>query len=62
MNFLKRLLAAPLVVVFILIIFAVPITQAVVELRKGKSIQALDLPEDLTVTPFRNANAMHELA
>ena len=62
MNFLKRLLTAPLIVVFILVIFAVPITQAIVELHKGKSVQALDLLEDLTITPFRNANAMHDLA
>jgi hypothetical protein len=62
MNFLKRLLTAPLIVVFILVIFTVPITQAIVELRKGKSVQALDLLEDLTITPFRNANAAYDLA
>ena len=62
MNFLKRLLTAPLIVVFILVIFAVPITQAIVELHRGKGVQALDLLEDLMITPFRNANAMHDLA
>jgi hypothetical protein len=62
MNFLKRLLSAPLIVVFIVVIFAIPVTQAIVELRKGKSVQAFDLIVDLTVTPYRNATTMHDLA
>ena len=52
----------PVILVFLFVIFAVPITQAVVELCKGGRIQALDLIVDATVTPFRNANRMHELA
>ncbi len=62
MDFLKRLLAAPLIVVFLVIVFAVPLVQAVVELHRGKNIQALELIVDLTVTPYRNANTMHRLA
>jgi len=62
MDFLKRLLAAPLIVVFLAVIFAVPLVQAVVELHRGKNIQALEIIEDLTVTPYHNANKMHRLA
>ena len=33
-----------------------------IELRKAGRIQALDLLVDLTVTPYRNANTMHDRA
>jgi hypothetical protein len=53
------LAAVPLIAVFLLVIYALPITQAVLELRQGGRIQALDLIIDATVTPFRNAAARH---
>jgi hypothetical protein len=53
------LAAVPLIAVFLLVIYALPITQAALELRRGGRIQALDLAVDATATPFRNASARH---
>jgi hypothetical protein len=49
----------PLIGVFLLVIYAVPITQAALELRRGGRVQALDLVVDATATPFRNASAQN---
>jgi hypothetical protein len=57
-NCLKAL-SLPLIAVFLLVIYAVPITQAALELCRGGRIQALDLFVDATATPFRNAFARH---
>ena len=53
------LAAVPLIAVFLLVIYAVPVTQAALELRRGGRIQALDLAVDATATPFRNASVQH---
>ncbi len=62
MKNMTKIAAIPLIAVFLLVIYAVPITQGVAELRRGRSIQALDLVVDATATPFRNASAQHALA
>jgi hypothetical protein len=59
MNNKVTLAAVPLIAVFLLVIYAMPITQAALELRRGGRIQALDLAVDATATPFRNASARH---
>jgi hypothetical protein len=53
------LTAIPLIAVFLLVIYAVPVTQAALELRRGGRIQAFDLVVDAAATPFRNASARH---
>jgi len=53
------LAAIPLIAVFLLVIYAVPVSQAALELRRGGRIQTLDLFVDATATPFRNASAKH---
>jgi hypothetical protein len=45
---------------FIIMMFCVMVTQAVVELRKGESIQFFDVFEDTFVTPVRNAREADE--
>jgi hypothetical protein len=51
-----KIATLPLIAVFLLVIYAVPITQAALELRRCGRIQALDLVVDATATPFRNAS------
>jgi hypothetical protein len=55
----EKLINVPIVAVFLLAIYAVPVTQAVFELKRGGRIQALDLAVDATVTPFRSALLRH---
>jgi hypothetical protein len=47
---------------FLLVIYTVPVVQAVVEFKKNHSIQALDILADAFVTPVRRAELLHELA
>src|SRR5271157_1545467 len=46
---------------FLFVIFALPITQAAYEVTNGKRIQFFDLFEDTFVTPVKRANTMHIL-
>jgi len=48
--------------IFLLLIYAVPIVQAVVELRKSGAVQALDILSDATITPYRRAALLHAQA
>jgi hypothetical protein len=62
MNTMKKTTFLPIVAVFLLIIYAVPVTQGIVERCKGQNIQALDLVVDALFTPFNNAKKLRELA
>jgi SGNH hydrolase-like domain, acetyltransferase AlgX len=46
---------------FLFVIFALPVTQAVYEVTNGKRIQFFDLFEDTFATPVKRANTMHLL-
>ena len=46
---------------FLLIIFTLPISQAISEVASGKRIQFFDLFEDTFATPVKRANTMHML-
>ena len=59
---MTKIASFPLIAVFLLVIYAVPIIQAALEFRRGRSIQALDLVADATATPFSNVSAQHKLA
>jgi hypothetical protein len=48
-------------IIFVFLIFALPITQAVSEVRSGKRIQVFDLFEDTFATPIRRAQTMNAL-
>ncbi len=48
-------------IVFVFLIFALPITQAVYEVRSGKRIQFFDLFEDTFATPVQRAGTMNSL-
>jgi hypothetical protein len=45
---------------FLLVIYAVPVTQAVIEYHKEKHVQVLDLIIDATVTPVRRVHVLHD--
>ena len=62
MNTTKKTATIPIIAVFLFIIYAVPVTQGIVEIHKGQSIQALDLFVDAIVTPFNNTKKLHDLA
>jgi hypothetical protein len=49
------------VVSFLLLIFAVPVSQVVYEAKKGQRIQCLDLFEDTFITPVKRIERMHRL-
>jgi hypothetical protein len=48
-------------IIFLFLIFTLPITQAVYELKSGKRIQFFDLFEDTFVTPVNRAETMNRL-
>jgi hypothetical protein len=48
-------------IIFLFLIFALPITQAVYEVKNGKRIQFFDLFEDTFVTPVKRAETMNRL-
>jgi hypothetical protein len=48
-------------VIFLLMIFTLPVSQAVFEIHTGKRIQFFDLFEDAFVTPVRRAETMNRL-
>ena len=50
------------IVLFLMIIFATPLLQAIVEYRKDKTIQAFDIFADAIVTPFNRAVRLHDFA
>jgi hypothetical protein len=62
MNTIKKTATIPIIAVFLFIIYAVPVTQGIVEIHKGQNIQALDLFVDAIVTPFNNTKKLHDLA
>jgi len=62
MKINDRKIALLFVGFFLLVIYAVPITQAIVEYGKEKHIQAFDLLIDATVTPIHRAHALHTQA
>jgi len=47
---------------FLALIYAVPITQGIVERTKNSRVQALDILEDAFVTPYSNAKKVHDRA
>jgi hypothetical protein len=53
------LAAIPLTAVFLFVIYAVPVTQAVLGLRRGQRVQALDIAVDALAAPIRNASSRH---
>ncbi|MBN1128067.1 MAG: hypothetical protein JXA71_03730 [Chitinispirillaceae bacterium] len=54
-----KIAGLPLIAVFLLVIYAVPVTQAALELSRGGRIQALDLVVDAFAAPLRSASARH---
>lgn len=48
--------------IFLFLIFSVPAIQAIVEIRRNNSIQALDILTDASVTPYRRAVLLHGFA
>jgi hypothetical protein len=48
-------------IIFLFLIFALPITQAVYEVKSGKRIQFFDLFEDTFATPVKRAETMNRL-
>lgn len=62
MNTMKKMATIPIIAVFLLIIYAVPVTQGIMEILKGQNIQALDLFVDAVITPFNNTKKLHDLA
>ena len=59
---MKRRYPILFLVFFFLVIYSVPIVQAVVEAQRDKKIQVLDLVIDACVTPFQRAQKMHAIA
>jgi hypothetical protein len=46
----------------LLLLFAVPVSQAISEMKKGNPVQALDLCKDLFATPLARAKTLHTQA
>ncbi|MDD5673158.1 MAG: hypothetical protein PHC61_03255 [Chitinivibrionales bacterium] len=49
------------VILFLGIIYLVPVVQGTIETGKSGSVQALDIAKDALITPYRNAAAIHDL-
>jgi hypothetical protein len=61
MHYMKKQLLL-FIIFFLALIYSVPIVQAIVEMKNNRTVQALDIITDATITPVRRASLLHDLA
>jgi hypothetical protein len=62
MNKKEKIKMSVFIGFFLAFIYAVPMTQGIVERTKNSRVQALDILEDAFITPYRNAKKVHDRA